>query len=48
MTRDEKLQAIGDMGIHMIKCPIEYGFKYKKCHKNGCCDCWIETLDDKQ
>lgn len=48
MTRDEKLQAIKDMGISLdTDCPSDYGFFESKICLVGedCGDCWIKTLE---
>lgn len=59
MTREEKLQAIEDMGIDWMKyCPFNYGVKgLANCpsfsmsdHEKVneyCAPCWIESLEDK-
>jgi hypothetical protein len=52
MTKDEKLQAIEDMGIDLRNdCPREYGLKdsVDECNvynvKIQCGDCWTDALE---
>jgi hypothetical protein len=50
VTKDEKIQAINDMGIDVWNedegCPGDHGLK-DYCTGNGCEECWILSLEIK-
>lgn len=49
MTRDEKIQAIKDMGVSLeTECPSDYDLAEDKpccAYDESCLNCWIKTLE---
>lgn len=48
MTRDEKIQAIEEMGVSIeLDCPEDKGINGRFCGSD-CASCWIESLENNK